>query len=162
MGLEIENNLYSLFHQVMRHHFTRSHRMLEKIGIYPGQPPLLFALAKNDGLSQKDLANRLNVKPATITVMIKRMEKAGHIKRVQDEADQRITRVYLCDSGRRLIKDIKATIEIMNKEFFKNLTVEEEAVLKKILIKILSNLHEDNNKEIKRCLIGGEEVDQVR
>lgn len=153
---DFEDNIYALFHQVMRYHFLRSHELLERIGVYPGQPPLLFALGHNDGLSQKELANRLNVKPATITVMIKRMEKAGYIKRIQDEADQRVIRVYLTDPGRKLMKEVKQTIKKINYECFKGLTEEEEIFLKGIFIKMRNNLYKDSNRHTTDCSTGDE------
>lgn len=153
---DFEDDIYALFHQVMRFHFLRSHELLEQIGVYPGQPPLLFALGHHDGLSQKDLANRLNVRPATITVMIKRMEKAGYIKRVQDEIDQRISRVYLTDSGRKLMKEVKQTIKKINYECFTGLTEEEEAFLKTIFIKMRNNLYADKKAHLRNCKTGDE------
>ncbi len=66
---------------MIRFHYYRTHVLLEEIGVYPGQPPMLFILNQEDGLSQKKLANKLKIKPSTITVMLKRMEKANLIVR---------------------------------------------------------------------------------
>ena len=63
--------------EVIRFHYCRTHKLLEDVGIYPGQPPMLLELKKKGGQSQSELANRLNIKPATVTVMINRMEKVG-------------------------------------------------------------------------------------
>ena len=80
-------------------HHTRAHHLFETLGLYRGQPPVLFELWEQEGLTQKELAVRLGVTPATITKMLQRMEKAGFIQRKQDSGDQRISRVYLTEAG---------------------------------------------------------------
>ena len=57
---------------------------------------MLFALYKKDGQSQKDLAKQLNINPATITVMLTRMEKAGLLERRKDPDDQRVVNYLYC------------------------------------------------------------------
>ena len=72
---------------------------------------LLLQLHRHGGMSQKELVGKLMVKPPTVTVMIKRMEKSGFIQRKQDEQDQRVSRIYLTELGeetfRRLLKELK-------------------------------------------------------
>ena len=94
-----KDSVYGLFAELGRLHFLRTHSFLEKTGVYPGQPPLLFALYKENGQSQKDLAKKMRIKPATMTVMIKRMEKTNFIERNQDDNDQRISRIYITEKG---------------------------------------------------------------
>ncbi|PKM52580.1 MAG: MarR family transcriptional regulator [Firmicutes bacterium HGW-Firmicutes-7] len=144
------DSLHALFGQVIRAHFQLSHAMLEKIGIYPGQPPLLFALVKKDGLSQKELACKLNIKPATMTIMLKRMENAKLIKRIQDKEDQRIVSVYLTEKGRDVQKKVLEVIEEIHHECFHNFSNEEEEFLKKIFVKLRDNLMcaSEQNKNI--------------
>ena len=85
MDRQNEDSLYAVFGQIMRFHYCRMHMLLEKLGVYPGQPPLFFALGKHEGQSQKELAKNLYVKAATITVMLNRMETGGWIERRPDE-----------------------------------------------------------------------------
>lgn len=134
------DSLYWVFTQVMRFHYYRTHTLLEKIGIYPGQPPLLFVLSKYDGLSQRELAEKLHIKAATITVMLKRMEKANLVERLPDQVDQRISRVYLTDKGKDLIADIKKSLKTVEEECFKDFTIEEQMQLKELLTKMRNNL----------------------
>ena len=99
------DSLYFTFLEVIRMHYYRTHVLLDKIGMYPGQPPMLFMLNKKDGQSQKELAETLNLKPATITVMLKRMESANIVLRKPDLKDQRISRVYLTKEGKKLCEE---------------------------------------------------------
>lgn len=66
-----------LLAQICRLHRIRAHALLEDLGLYRGQPPVLRALWEREGLTHSELAARLHVQPATITKMIQRMERTG-------------------------------------------------------------------------------------
>ena len=80
-----------LLAQVCRLHHTRAQAMLEALGLYRGQPPVLHFLHEEDGLTHSALAVRLNVTPATVTKMLQRMENAGWVIRRPDAVDQRVS-----------------------------------------------------------------------
>lgn len=135
-----EDSIYNVFGQVMRFHYCRMHMLLEKLGVYPGQPPLLFALGKNEGLSQKELAQKLYLKAATITVMLNRMESAGLIERRPDGNDQRVSRVYLTGAGKKVLSDVKETLKNIELECFSNFTPEEQLLLRRLFMQMRDNL----------------------
>jgi DNA-binding MarR family transcriptional regulator len=68
----------------------------------PAQAGCLQVLAHRSGISQSDLAELLHVSRPAVSTMLHRMESAGMIERRADEADSRVTRVYLTDEGRGL------------------------------------------------------------
>lgn len=135
-----EDSLTYIFTQVIRLHYHRSHALLEQIGIYPGQPPLLFALWRKDGQSQKELAKCLHIKPATITVMLGRMEKARLVERRSDPEDQRVSRVYLTEHGKDILKEVKQVVEILEAESFANFTAEESMLIRRLFMQMRDNL----------------------
>jgi len=124
--------------------------LLDKIDVYPGQPPLLFVLNASDGLSQKELADRLKISPATMTVMIKRMEKSGLIERKIDEIDQRKYKVYLTLKGREKFAQVRKIIDRIDHESFSNFSEEEKIIMRRLLIQMYKNLqsHIEERKEI--------------
>lgn len=140
MNFNDKDSLYNVFYQVIRLHYHRTHMMLDKIGVYPGQPPMLYFLEKEDGQSQKDLADKLNVKPATITVMLNRMEKSGLVLRKQDDEDQRISRVYITEKGKEVYKQVEETMSRIESECFYNFTEEEKIVLRRLFMQMRDNL----------------------
>lgn len=146
----IKDSLHRNFIDVFRHHHYFLHTVLMDIGLYPGQPPLLFILNKEDGLSQKELASRLQVKPATLTVMLKRMEKTELVIRKQDEEDQRVSRVYITEKGQEVFKMAEELMKKVDDQMFKGFTGEEKEKLGIFLNRIKDNLviPGDNNK---RC-----------
>jgi DNA-binding MarR family transcriptional regulator len=81
--------------------------LLDAVGLYHGQPPVLNTLWEQEGMTQTEIAAQLNRSPSTITKMVQRMEKAGFIERRDDPEDERISRVYLTDAGR----DVRSKVE---------------------------------------------------
>ena len=121
-------------------HRSRAHQLLEDLGLYQGQPPVLRELWRQEGLTQSELAVRLKITPATITKMLQRMEKAGFIQRRADQEDQRISRVYLTEAGRAVQAEVEAVFKTLEAETFANLTVEEHLLLRRLLLQLRENL----------------------
>lgn len=144
-----EDSLHMILMKVMKLHYLRTQALLDKTGIYPGQPPLLFALFKKDGRNQKELADILKVKPATINVTIKRLEKTGFILRKSDEKDQRVTRIFLTEKGKSICNELIKINKQIEEEYFYSFTVEEKVLLRRLLIQVMENLlkvcTDDNN-----------------
>lgn len=67
--------------------------------LHPAQAGCLQALIHHDGMSQSDLASVLHVSRPTVTGILQRMEAAGIVKRMADDSDSRVTRVYVTESG---------------------------------------------------------------
>ncbi|MDF2958273.1 MAG: transcriptional regulator [Paenibacillus sp.] len=140
MANETPDSLHAIFMRVLRTHRHAMHNLLQDQEVYPGQPPLLFALSKQDGQSQKELAERLHIKPATITVMLNRIEKHGLVERRPDEKDQRISRVYLTGKGRETHEEVKKALKIMEAQCFDNFTDEQKEMLRGLLLQMYENL----------------------
>ncbi len=121
-------------------HYIRAHQLLEAIGLYRGQPPVLRALWGQEGLSQTALAARLRISPATITKMLQRMEKAGFIQRKPDAEDQRITRVFLTEAGRAIQTEVETVWETMEAETYAGFALEERGLLRRFLLQMRENL----------------------
>lgn len=135
------DSLYYIFLEVLRLHYYRTHVLLDEIGVYPGQPPMLFILNKKDGQSQKEIAETLNLKPSTITVMLKRMESANVVIRKPDPNDQRISRVYLTEVGRAMCKKSVEVMKDIEEQCYGNFSEDEKELLKKLLLKMKDNLN---------------------
>jgi MarR family transcriptional regulator, organic hydroperoxide resistance regulator len=134
------DSVYAAFTGVVRFHYYRMHMLLEKFGVYPGQHGLFFILGKRGGQSQKELAEKLHIKAATITVMLNRMAKAKLIERRQDPSDQRVSRVYLTEQGEEILNQVKESLKTIENECFYNFTTEDQMLLQRLLIQMRDNL----------------------
>ncbi len=121
-------------------HHMRVHQLIEALGLYRGQPPVLRALWKQEGLTQTELAEQMKITPATMTKMLQRMEKAGFIRRKIDAGDQRISRVYLTDVGREVQKDVEGVFSRIEAETFAHFTPEELLQMRRFFLQIRENL----------------------
>jgi DNA-binding MarR family transcriptional regulator len=129
-----------LLAQVCRLHHARAHTLLEELGLYRGQSPMLYALWEQEGLAHGELAARLHVRPATVTKMLKRMEKAGFVERRPDLEDQRVSRVYLTDAGRAIRDEVEQVWRALEDETFIGFSLEERVLLRRFLLQMRDNL----------------------
>jgi MarR family transcriptional regulator, organic hydroperoxide resistance regulator len=129
-----------LLAQICHLHYHRAHELLESIGLYRGQPPVLRALWEQEGLKHTELADRLQIAPATVTKMLQRMEKAGFVQRRPDPEDQRVSRVYLTEAGRAIQAEVQAIWQKMEGEAFSGFSQDEHKILWQFLMQIRNNL----------------------
>ena len=90
-----------MFMRIDRRFMAKCFGQMQELGIYPGQIPVLGLLAHKDGLSQREIAEKLHIKPPTVNVTVQRLEKAGFLYREADEKDQRISRIYMTEKGKQ-------------------------------------------------------------
>ncbi|HEX5934821.1 MAG TPA: MarR family transcriptional regulator [Pseudorhizobium sp.] len=74
------------------------------LGFSPGQFPVLLELWQEDGLTQKQLLDRLEVEQATLANTLARMERSGLIQREPHPGDRRAQIIRLTGIGRDLEK----------------------------------------------------------
>jgi DNA-binding MarR family transcriptional regulator len=85
------------------HAFNRIYRpLLEPLGLTYPQYLVMLTLWEEDGQSVGGIGERLRLDSNTLTPLIKRLEKAGHVRRERDTADERMVRVHLTESGSTL------------------------------------------------------------
>ena len=132
--------LETLFFRVGKSHRKVAGRLLEQHCFHRGQTPLIFALSHEDGRTNSELAEILEVTPATITNMVKRMEKAGFVQRKKDSADERVKRVWLTKQGQGKVQDLHDVMMHLQAISFGNFTEEEKEQFSYLMEKILTNL----------------------
>lgn len=83
--------------------FSRSlQQRSSSLGFSPGQFPVLVELWNVDGLTQKQLLDRLEVEQATLANTLSRMERDGLIQRTPHPGDKRAQIIRLTEAGRAL------------------------------------------------------------
>ena len=134
------NEISRLFHNHMR-------AENERIGLQEGFRHLLFQLAREDNLSQLEITKRAHLKPPTVSVSLRKMERAGLVTRANDPFDQRLTRVCLTDKGRELDRQERESIRQAEHMFAEGLSDEEQQVLRKLLINMRDAILEKQEQE---------------
>ena len=75
---------------------------IKPLGLTAGTFPALLELWDQDGLTQKQLVERLDIEQATMANTLARMERDGLIVRKPDASDGRVRRVWLTEHAQSL------------------------------------------------------------
>src|SRR5947209_20181207 len=67
---------------------------------------VLFRLRQQEGLSQVDLADVLELQPISLVRLLDRLVEQGLLERRPDPKDRRANRLFLTRAGRRLVDDL--------------------------------------------------------
>ena len=76
--------------------------VLEPLGLTHPQYLVMLTLWERDSLTVKEIGRLLSLDPATLSPLLKRLERAGYISRDRHPADERALAVTLTDKGRDL------------------------------------------------------------
>ncbi len=109
---------------------------LAPYGVTPGQYGVLRCLWDQNGMTAKQLADRLSLDGSTITGILDRMEQKGLIERHTDPKDRRALKVVLTDQGWNLKEPLTKAIEEANRKALQSFSQEEAELLKKLLDEI--------------------------
>lgn len=142
-----------LFHLLMKiNHkvFMCNFCMLKDKNLHPGQMPLLVSLCKKDGLVQRELADKLDIKPSTLNVMIHRLEKNGFLIKKQDSKDQRKSRIYISEYGKNLVESVKKRTDRIAKQADLAFTKEERNELQRLLMKLDACMDQQMKLEFRK------------
>lgn len=130
-------------------YFVKIYNQMESYGLHPGQVAVMKALDRKEGMSQRELADILHIKPPTVAVSIKRMEKNGFIERKSDEKDQRITRIYLTQYGKKINQEIVELLQKNEEELFQGFEEGEKYLFKRFFKQMIENLRMSMPKDAK-------------
>lgn len=90
--------IYSTNLAIQRIHKTS----LDEMGITYPQYLVMNLLWERDGRTVGDLARTLELEASTLTPLLKRLETAGHLRRIRNPQDERQVLISLTDKGRAL------------------------------------------------------------
>jgi DNA-binding MarR family transcriptional regulator len=76
--------------------------LLEPLGLTYPQYLAMLALWEQDGISVKQLGERLALDSATLTPLAKRLEQQHLVRRERDDRDERVVRIHLTEAGKAL------------------------------------------------------------
>ncbi|MEM7347414.1 MAG: MarR family transcriptional regulator [Chloroflexota bacterium] len=139
-NVEIEEMMGYLVASVARVHRSLVQSELSKMDLHVGQEMFLLQLWKQDGITLSEMAEGLGVQQATVSRMLNRIEKAGLVTRRKDPADQRVSRVYLTETGHRLYEPITQMWRDLEVSMLDGFTVEERVLLRRFLLQLISNM----------------------
>ena len=95
----------------MKHFYTE---FAPELDITPQQAHTLFYIEKHAGLIQRELGDHFHLRNASVTSMVKNLERDGYIIRKSDQESARIKRIFLTKKG---IEKTNKVREIFDKAY---------------------------------------------
>lgn len=76
-------------------------------GVTGSQAALLNMIRKSPGIGVRELAARERIAPASMSVAVARLEKAGLIRRTDDPLDRRRQALWVNEAGDRVLRAVR-------------------------------------------------------
>ncbi|MFD0693831.1 MarR family winged helix-turn-helix transcriptional regulator [Paenibacillus sp. GCM10027628] len=122
-------------------------RRLEAYGLTASQVNVLEQLwSYGDGMTQKELHEKLGIRPASLTNLLDALVTGGWVVRVPDSRDARVKRIILTEAGqaqRDVCLGIMQELEDMTRQ---RLTEEEVSTMLELLRRTHGHLPTEKNK----------------
>ena len=139
--------------QTVKHmiHTDRMHRKecekrFSSLNIHRSQHMLLMTVARiGEGVSQKRLAEELNISPAAIAKSIKTLELDGMITRSSCADDARQNEILITEKGKSLVEESRRIMKELDTEMVSLLSDDELDTLCKLFTKMQSALSQNAN-----------------
>jgi MarR family transcriptional regulator for hemolysin len=112
---------------------------LQTLGLSLQQGYVLLDLWREDGLHQRDLANRVGSQENAMVATVDALEAASLVVRTRGKADRRKTHIYLSAEGQRVCDDVLMSARETALTAFRGVSVEDSATALRVLKAIIDN-----------------------
>ncbi len=102
-----------------------------------GQRRILMTLFKRGNMTQREMQDILNIKSASLSEILSKIEAEGFIERLKNDVDKRQIDLILTKKGREEAEGIETENDKIAKELLCDLTLEEEQQLFYLLDKLV-------------------------
>jgi len=85
---------------------------------------VLFRLREQEGLSQVDLADVLELQPISLVRLLDRLVEHGLLERRPDPRDRRANKLFLTKTGRRLVDDLDSLRDAIATDVLRDIPAE--------------------------------------
>jgi len=109
-------------------------------GIRRGGWFVLRALWEREGITHRELAQRLGLMETSVLEMVRALEGDGLVTRTRDEVDRRKVRIHLTPEGRAIEPTLMQVAQTVNDLMVRDLTQAEAVLLKLLLKKVRDSL----------------------
>lgn len=116
-----------------------SHLMHKQYEGKASQKRILIILHESGTLTQRELTERMGIRPGSASEILSKLESAGLIVRSANETDRRNVDVRLTDEGARQALDAVGQRQRRHQEMFSCLSEEEQQTL----LSLLEKVHKD-------------------
>ncbi len=117
--------------------------------IHPGQLPVLEIIMNCPGLTQREIAERLRVTPASVALSTKRLQKAGMLEKRVDSDNLRCNRLYATEFGEKAAQIHRKCFDEVDEVTFAGFSETDKQQMLAFMERMLHNL--SNGEEFELC-----------
>ena len=110
------------------------------LNVTRSQAWLLAYLSLSDGSTQSALAEQMNLGKVAVGGLVDRLEASGMIERRAHPNDRRVNKIFLTDTGRKVVRDIRKLTLTANGDMLDGLSMKDLRAVVTLLDKCKQNL----------------------
>lgn len=146
---DVSRNFGFILNDVARMMRSIFDRRVKALGLTRSQWWVLNHLFRNNGVTQSELADILEIEKATLGRLLDRMETKGWIKREEHATDRRAKCVFLTDEVEPVVKTMRAAAADLRRDALGSFDNEQRERFVDMLLAIKSNLSRMENGAAK-------------
>ena len=129
--------------------------MIKKQKIFP-TPTQMQIIAyilkhKNEDIYQRDLENVLKLRRATVSGVLKTMEKNGFITRITDKEDTRIKKIILNKNAEEIFEKSEKKLDELEKIVIKDISKTDLEIFSNVIDKMKENIENMSERTESVC-----------
>jgi len=140
MTKAIDSTFAYLMQDVTRHLRTHFDRRAVSFKLTRAQWRALKTIRRQEGLSQTELADFLDMQPIPVGRVIDRLEKTGYVERRADPGDRRRWRLYLTPKAHAVVAEMEVIAKGLRDDALRDIAREDFETLLRVLAQIKDNL----------------------
>jgi DNA-binding MarR family transcriptional regulator len=109
-------------------------------GITIGQWRFLRELWREDGITQRELSERLSMREPSTVAAVRSLENAELVRRVRDAGDRRKIRIHLTGRAKRLRRPLLRHVRDVNAVATAGIRPKDLEVTRRVLLQLMANL----------------------
>ena len=137
---DLSRNFGFILNDVARLMRTAFDRRVKALGLTRSQWWVLNHLFRNDGITQSELADLLEIEKATLGRLLDRMEQKGWVRRENHAGDRRAKRVFLTQEVEPALKAMRAAAAELRRDALGELSADQQGQFVDTLLTIKTNL----------------------
>jgi len=138
----MDKRLFFLLNKARHNLYNHLERVMNNaVGVPMAQMSALLALSVRDGCQLKDLSTFLSLNKSGTTGLTDRMEKNQLITKVPDKQDGRVSRIFISQKGKEVLKKAKPIIKAQNTKLQQGFDDHEM----EIIVRFLNHASDSNN-----------------
>ena len=137
---DLSRNYGFLINDVARLMRTTYDRRVRELGLTRSQWWVLTLLFRNDGVTQSELAELLEIERPTLGRLLDRLEAKGWVRREHDSRDRRAWRVHLTEAVEPAMRKLRKVASELRSDALAGLSAQERERFIDTLLAVKANL----------------------